>query len=342
VAPDYVNLTPYAGSTIGLRLRSATDAGFEAPGWFADDFEVTADGATTFTDDVESGADGWTAEQGTFTDTSGAGWIITSGTFIYQHYYLAEWRNYDGFDEGLRYAYDTTYFNGGREWRVTRTPYNAPGMLVWYRDAQYTVNHVTTPIFALPSTGSKGQLLIVDSHFDPLRRSGEAAAHDPSTLKNLPSRAQSSNAAFAKRSTRQFRECVEDPAGSYTTYCNVHAPLAGVPQFTDAKGWYPGLELRGEDLFFRDVDASVVVPSKDNRRYTTRIVDADGNPLTDLYGTDLGDGIILGSGNPADGNPLDTPAEDLSLGVELTVRRVAGNNRWVVIGVRAAKADNTP
>jgi hypothetical protein len=23
-------------------------------------------------------------------------------------------------------------------------------------------------------------------------------------------------------------------------------------------------------------------------------------------------------------------------------RRVAGNNRWVVIGVRAAKADNTP
>jgi len=109
-------------------------------------------------------------------------------------------------------------------------------MLVWYRDAQYTVNHVTTPIFAPPSTGSKGQLLIVDSHFDPLRRTGEAAEHDPTTLKNLPSRAQSSNAAFAKRPTRQFRECVEDPAGSYTTYCNVHAPLAGVPHFTDAKG----------------------------------------------------------------------------------------------------------
>jgi immune inhibitor A len=340
---DYVNLTPYAGSTIGLRLRYATDAAFEEQGWFADDFEVTADGTTTFTDDVESGADGWTAEQGSFTDTTGAGWITTSGTFIYQHYYLAEWRNYDGFDEGLRYAYDTTYLTGAvGEWRVTRTRYNAPGMLVWYRDAQYTVNHVTAPIFAPPSTGSKGQLLIVDSHFDPLRRSGEAAAHDPTTLKNLPSRAQSSNAAFAKRATRQFRECVEDPAGSYTTYCNVHAPLAGVPHFTDAKGWYPGMELRGENLFFRDVDASVVVPSKDSRRYTTRIVDADGNPLTDLYGTDLGDGIILGSGNPADGNPLDTPAEDLSLGVEFTVRRVAGNNRWVVIGVHAAKADNTP
>ena len=102
------------------------------------------------------------------------------------------------------------------------------------------------------------------------------------------------------------------------------------------------MELRGEDLLFRDVDASVVVPSKDNRRYTTRIVDENGNPLTDLYGTDLGDGIILGSGNPADGNPLDNPVEDLSLGVEFVVRKVAGNNRWVVIGVRAARADNTP
>jgi immune inhibitor A len=340
---DWVNLTPYAGTTIGLRLRYATDAAFEEPGWFADDFEVTADGTSVWADDVESGANGWTAELGSFTDTTGAGWIITSGTFIYQHYYLAEWRNYDGFDKGLRYAYDTTYLNAdGAEWRVTRTPYNAPGMLVWYRDAQYTVNHVTTPLFAPPSTGSKGQLLIVDSHFDPLRRFGEAAEHDPTTLKNLPSRAQSSNAAFAKRSTRQFRECIEDPVGSYTTYCNVHAPLAGVPHFTDAKGWYPGLELRGEDLFFRDIDASVVVPSKDQRRYTTRIVDAEGNPLTDLYGTDLGDGIILGSGNPADGNPLDTPVEDLSLGVEFVVRRVAGNNRWVVIGVTAAKADNAP
>jgi immune inhibitor A len=125
-------------------------------------------------------------------------------------------------------------------------------------------------------------------------------------------------------------------------YCNRHAALPGVPHFTDAKGWYPGLELRGEELFFRDVDASVVVPSEDTRRYTTRIVDPEGNPLTDLYGTDLGDGIILGSGDPADGNPLDTPVEDLSLGVEFVVRRVAGSNRWVVIGVRAARADNAP
>ena len=78
---DWVNLTPYAGTTIDLRLRYATDAAFEEPGWFADDFEVTADGTSVWADDVESGANGWTAELGSFTDTTGAGWIITSGTF---------------------------------------------------------------------------------------------------------------------------------------------------------------------------------------------------------------------------------------------------------------------
>src|SRR4029453_4945776 len=70
-------------------------------------------------------------------------------------------------------------------------------------------------------------------------------------------------------------------------------------------------------------------PSKDQRRYTTRIVDENGNPLTDLYGTDLGDGIILGSGNPADGNPLDPPGGDFSLGGEVWAPRGAGNNRGV-------------
>ena len=38
-----------------------------------DDFSVTVGGTTVWTDDVESGSDGWTSEQGTFTDTSGAG-----------------------------------------------------------------------------------------------------------------------------------------------------------------------------------------------------------------------------------------------------------------------------
>ncbi len=66
-------------------------------------------GTEVWTDDVESGANGWTAEQGTFTDTTGNGWVQTSGTFDYEQYYLAEWRNFDGYDNGLRTPYATNW-----------------------------------------------------------------------------------------------------------------------------------------------------------------------------------------------------------------------------------------
>ena len=106
---DYVNLTPYAGTTIQLRLRYLTDPAFEERGWFADDFSITADGATVWTDNVENGVNGWTADPGTLTDTTGNGWVQTSGTFDYEQYYLAEWRNFDGYDNGLRTPYATNW-----------------------------------------------------------------------------------------------------------------------------------------------------------------------------------------------------------------------------------------
>ena len=59
---DWVDLTLFAGQTIQLRLRVATDAAFQERGWFADDFSVTANGATVFSDGVESGLNGWTPQ----------------------------------------------------------------------------------------------------------------------------------------------------------------------------------------------------------------------------------------------------------------------------------------
>ena len=259
---DYVDLGGYAGQTIQLRLRLATDAAFLERGWFADDFSVTGGGQTTFTDDTEGGANGWTNTVSTFTDTTGAGWHFDSGTQVRAHYYLAEWRNQTGFDVGLKYAYDTTYSHDA--WKVERVPYNAPGMLVWYRDTTYgNNNHVTANLTALPSYGSKGGLLIVDSHFDPFRRQGVAAQKDPSTLDNIPSRPQSSNAAFTLHPTYPFRECFELlPAEPFSEYCTDFAAQPGVSAFTDATGWYPGLEIRGSSLFNRDIDASVVIASR--------------------------------------------------------------------------------
>ena len=331
---DYVNLTPYAGQTIQLRLRYATDAGFEERGWFADDFSVTNGGTTVFSDDVENGLNGWTAQTGSFAGTVGAGWNQSSGSFTFNHYYLAEWRNLVGFDKGLQYTYDSDYLRlDTGEWSVKRVPYNAPGLLVWYRNIQYTVNHVAVPLTALPSTGPKGMLLLVDSHFDPLRRQGEAAVKDPSTLDNIQSRPQASNVAFTTHPTYAFEECLESPDRSYALYCTAFGPQAGVDTFTDKKGWYPGLEVRGSRLFFRERDASVVVPSRDNQLYTTRIVDRDGNPLPALYGLDLlGSGSLTGTGNPDQGADPAHPT-DVSQGVVFKISRVANDNSYATISV---------
>ncbi|MFF0655121.1 immune inhibitor A domain-containing protein [Micromonospora tulbaghiae] len=322
---DYVDLSSYAGQTVQVRLRYATDEAFVERGWFADDFSVTGGGATTWSDDVESGAAGWTQTGGTFTDTSGAGWYIDSGTQVKSHYYLAEWRNFDGFDKGLKYAYDTVYSH--EAWKVDRIAYNAPGMLVWYRDTQLgDVNHVTAQMTALPSYGAKGGLLIVDSHNDPLRRKGVAAEKDPSVLKNLPSRPQSSNAAFGLKPTYPFKECLEAADEPYSEYCTKFGPQAPVRGFTDAKGWYPGIEIRDGAAYARDNDASVVIPSRGNQQYTTRVVNPDGTPATDYYGSTLGGGaIVLGTGNPGDAG--------VQYGVSIIIKRAAKDNSYATVYV---------
>ncbi|MFC3503853.1 immune inhibitor A domain-containing protein [Micromonospora krabiensis] len=326
---DYVDLSAYAGTTIQLRLRQATDEAFVERGWFADDFSVTGGGATTWSDDVEGGANGWTATTGTWVDTTGAGWKIDGGTRTSAHYYLAEWRNFDGFDKGLKYAYDTVYSRDA--WKVDRISYNAPGMLVWYRDTELgDVNHVTGQLTALPSYGAKGGLLIVDSHFDPLRRTGTAAVKDPSVTDNLPSRPQSSNAAFSLNNTYPFQECLEAAGEPYSAYCTKFKAQPGVKSFTDAKGWYPGIEIRDGAAYARDSDASVVLPSRNNAPYTTRVTNPDGTPAPEFYGVTLGGGaIVLGTGNPGD--------LGVNFGVSLMIKKAAKDNSSATIYVTPAR-----
>ena len=328
---DYVKLGAFAGDTIMLRLRLATDEAFLERGWYADDFAVNNGTTDVWTDDAETDGD-WVPETGTFTDTTGAGWHRDSGTAVRAHYYLAEWRNFDGFDAGLQYAYDTTYAHDA--WLVEKIRYNAPGMLVWYRDTTWgNVNHVTATTTALPSTGSKGGLLIVDSHFDPFRRQGEAAVKDPSTLNNLPSRPQSSNAAFTLHPTYPFRECFELlPAEPFSSYCTNFGAQPGVSTFTDAMTWYPGIEVRppvtpggNPRFFFRDIDASVVLPSVGNAVYSTRVVNESGVLLPEWYGADLGLGSLLGTGNPGD--------EGVNFGVKIELLKAAKDNTYAQVRV---------
>jgi immune inhibitor A len=326
---DYVNLSGFAGSTIMLRLRYATDAGFEDKGWFADDFSVTTDGIETWSDDAETDGD-WVKDDTTFTNTTGGGWHRDPGITTGNHYYLAEWRNFDGFDKGLQYTYDSTYLHDA--WKVEKVKYNAPGMLVWYRDTTYgSVNAVGANSGDFPSYGSKGFLLLVDSHYEPLRRTGEAADLDPSTLNNIPSRPQTSNSAFTLHPTYGFRECYENlPAEPFSEYCTDFGPQPGVSKFDDSLGWYPGFELRGGELWERDFDASVVLPSVGNERYSTRFVLPDGTPLPQYYGLDFGGNLILGTGNPGD--------DGVSYGVSIEILRAAKDNSYATVHVVPANA----
>ncbi|WP_448808125.1 immune inhibitor A domain-containing protein [Agromyces bauzanensis] len=326
---DYVDLAAYAGQTVDVRLRLATDAAFQERGWFSDDFALTSDGAEVWSDDVEGGEDGWTTEVASFTTTTGPGWRIDTGTSTKAQYYLVEWRNFDGFDEGLKYAYNSVYSAGA--WKVEKLAYNAPGALVWYRDTTYgNANQILSNEAALPSYGAKGGLLIVDSHFDPLQRTGDAAAADPTTLNVMPSRAQSSNAAFGLGETYPFTECFTG-AVLTTEYCTDVAAQAPVSTFTDDQGWVPGFALRESDgaLFYRDRDASTVVPSVGNAQYTTPLYDLEGNRLPAYDGLDIGLGPF-GSGNPADSG--------VGFGTVVEVLQALDGNRAAVIRITAPTA----
>ncbi|MBF8192602.1 immune inhibitor A [Nonomuraea sp. K274] len=320
---DYANLTPYAGQTVKLRLTYNTDAAFTPRGWHADDFELTNGGTAVWSDDVEGGDNGWLAVGGTFTNTSGTGWSRNNGERQIDRFYLAEWRNFDGFDKGLQYTYDTDYQLDGA-WKVQKVKYNAPGLLVWLRDSTYTTNNIASTRNLAPSIGPKGSLLVVDSHYDPLRRTGVAAEKDPQLNKNLQGRVQTSNAAFGFGKTYPFKECIEGAGEPGSEYCTDFKAQNGVKDFTDAKTWHPGIEEIDGGLHYRDFDASVVVPAKDDQTYTTRVVHQDGTPAPELYGLVAG-GSVLGTGNPGD--------EGKALGVQFKLVSPLPGNLGAVVYV---------
>lgn len=323
-AHHYVDLTAYAGQTVDLRLRQATDAAYLDRGWFSDDFALTSGGTEVWADDIEGGENGWTTEVASFTTTTGPGWRIDTGTSVKAQYYLVEWRNFDGFDEGLKYAYNSVYSVDA--WKVEKLAYNAPGALVWYRDTTYgNSNQILSNETALPSFGAKGGLLIVDSHFDPLQRTGAAADADPTTMNAMPSRAQSSNAAFGLSETYPFTECFTG-ADVTVEYCTDVAEQSPVSTFTDDQGWVPGFALRESDgaLFYRDRDASAVVPSVGNAQYSTPLYDLEGNRLPAYDGLDIGLGPF-GSGNPADSG--------VGYGTVVEVLQALNGNRAAIIRI---------
>jgi hypothetical protein len=237
-------------------------------------------------------------------------------------YYMAEWRNYSGFDRGLMYPYQTVYYDED-EWEVDRCPYTVPGMLLWLRNGAYDFDYTLSDSwYDPPSVGPKHALLVVDSHYWPLAWSNYKYSSGANV--RITSRCQPSNAAFTLQDTTPFtlRLGYNPATGQYQDTpleTKTFDPLPAVSQFHDSMGYYPGLWFRPatSSLYFWQAEASAVVPATDN--YTTRITWLDKTPLTDFYGYDLG-WTVLGSGNPGD--------DGVQYGLHLAVVNQASNGSW--------------
>ncbi|MFS0776600.1 immune inhibitor A domain-containing protein [Neobacillus sp. 3P2-tot-E-2] len=130
------DLSAYSGKSIQLRLRYATDWGTSHIGFFADNIKVIADGQTLVNDGAEDNPSTFTL----------SGFEKSDGNKYSDHYYLLEWRNHAGVDQGLsniKRGNSIMSYDGG--------------LVVWYVDPTYTDNWTGVH----PGEGFVG---VVDAH----------------------------------------------------------------------------------------------------------------------------------------------------------------------------------
>jgi immune inhibitor A len=116
-----------------FRFRYQTDGGVHLPGAFIDNIAIKNGGTTLFSDDVESGTDGWTAD---------GGFKISTGTesTIGDRYYIAENRTYVGYDAGLGTGPYQFSFGLTDPDKVEHFMFE-DGLLIWMVDETYTDNN---------------------------------------------------------------------------------------------------------------------------------------------------------------------------------------------------------
>ena len=148
--PDVVNVTAdlsaYANSTIQLRFRYWTDGAAVGDGLGWDNLAING----TVVDDAETDT-GWAFD----------GFVRTNGTItaLFPHYYIAEYRNYKGYDLALKlgpYNFVDPLGTEDVPNLVEHFPYQ-DGLLIWYYDTSQADNNVG-------DHPGEGLLLPIDAH----------------------------------------------------------------------------------------------------------------------------------------------------------------------------------
>ncbi len=308
--PLRFDLSGFAGSKITLRFRYFTYMGAPGTGWWIDNVSVSGG---TLEEDFAGGIADWSA----------SGWTAVPYTKTHPHHYLVEWRNNNGFDKALEYAYSTNYSDQD-EWRVDRLSANVPGAVIMYRNLKYPFSGAfEEQLNDPPSIGSKYGLLVLDTNFWPVER--------PSS-EPFAGRLESLDAPLALQDQPGFTLEIRDQDTKALLGKESVSGAKGITRFDDAFGYYPGFYTDAENSVEPwDEDASVVIPSRNGEIYSTRITGPGRERPHQLDGTPAGGGHYYGSGNPGDAN--------LQYGLHVELVDQAEDGSWGAIRVYNAGVD---
>ena len=201
------DLSAWAGQTVTIGLRYWTDGATVEAGFGIDDIAITGqptDGAET--------DPGWAYDG--FSRTTG------SVTTAYFNAYFAEYRNYRGYDDGLRTGpYNFGFPDTMPDW-VEHFPYQ-DGLLVWYYDTSFADNNVGDNC----ASGRCGGLFLpVDAHPSLLLRPDNGQVWRP--------RIQSYDSTFGLERTDQV--CLH----TTSTVSQCYGNLPANPVFDDTKSYW--------------------------------------------------------------------------------------------------------
>ncbi|CAM3905141.1 M6 family metalloprotease domain-containing protein [Corallococcus sp. ZKHCc1 1396] len=166
--PLSFDLSAHAGKKVTLKIRYKTDGAEFGRGFLVDGFQLWAKNKYVFGDDAENGDKYW--DQATF-------FLNDGNQTFYDNYYIAEWRQFRGYDAGLETGpYNYGFSADGLGDYAERYSYN-PGLLITYWDTSVPDNRVSVH-------PGEGRILPIDSRPQPLQRSdgrywsGRVQTHD--------------------------------------------------------------------------------------------------------------------------------------------------------------------
>jgi len=214
------DLSPWAGTTVQIQFRYWQDVAqvgqpgvtTPPPGFQVDAIQIPGqplDGAETDT--------GWT-----FASNQAEGFRATTATVIRKYFnaYIAENRQYDGYDASLKTAYNFGYLNTRPDW-VETYPYQN-GLLINYWDTSYSDNNVG-------DHPGHGLVLPVDAHPE--------FSHWPDNTLMRP-RILSYDSTFGLEKTDPITLHLNGVPGSI-------ASKPAQPLFDDTKTWWYNADVHG-------------------------------------------------------------------------------------------------